>query len=89
METHQSDRRVEAVSQMMNVIRMIKLFAWERKSLEKLAGMREEELGWIRYEALLELISRNMVMVCCSTFRRVQTASLKEWNRSYRRSIPW
>ncbi|EIN07942.1 P-loop containing nucleoside triphosphate hydrolase protein [Punctularia strigosozonata HHB-11173 SS5] len=50
-----SDRRVQAVSQVMNVLRMIKLFAWERKYMERLAKLREEEISWIRYNGYLWL----------------------------------
>jgi hypothetical protein len=37
----------------MNVIRMIKLFAWERQAAEKLNKTRDEELAWIRYNRIL------------------------------------
>ncbi|EIN07973.1 P-loop containing nucleoside triphosphate hydrolase protein [Punctularia strigosozonata HHB-11173 SS5] len=62
-----SDRRVQDVTQTMNVIRMIKLFAWEKKSLEKLNKTREEELTWIRYNAILGLINQsinNLLPLC-------------------------
>ncbi|EIN07964.1 P-loop containing nucleoside triphosphate hydrolase protein [Punctularia strigosozonata HHB-11173 SS5] len=52
-----SDRRVQAVNQIMSVVRMIKLFAWEDKSLEKLSKIREEELSWIRYNGTLQLVN--------------------------------
>jgi hypothetical protein len=50
-----SDKRVQAVTQLMGVVRMIKLFSWERKSLEKLSKMRDEELSWIKYTQILGL----------------------------------
>jgi hypothetical protein len=48
---------VQAVNQIMSVVRMIKLFAWEDKSLEKLSKVREEELSWIRYSSMLNLVN--------------------------------
>lgn len=39
----------------MSVLRMIKLFAWEKKSSEKLSKLREDELYWIRRNELLGL----------------------------------
>lgn len=39
----------------MNVIRMIKLFGWEPRVNEQLAGKREDELQQYRKYRLLEL----------------------------------
>lgn len=41
----------------MGVLRMIKLFAWEKQSSEKLFKLREDELYWIRRSKLLGLIN--------------------------------
>jgi hypothetical protein len=52
---------------MMNAIRMIKLFAWERKMLDKLNKTRDEELAWIRYNELLGLtnsVVTNILPLC-------------------------
>ncbi|KAJ7680686.1 hypothetical protein DFH06DRAFT_1163946 [Mycena polygramma] len=46
----QTDARVQTVSETMNVLRMIKMFGWEKQMDEKIAEKREEELKklWIR-----------------------------------------
>jgi len=44
----------------MNLLRMIKLFAWERKIAERLSEKRDEELHWIRKTRILTLINVNL-----------------------------
>lgn len=44
----------------MNVIRMIKLFGWERKVNEKIAEFREAELTWIWKKQILELLNNSI-----------------------------
>lgn len=39
----------------MNVLRMIKLFGWEKSMNEKIEGKREEELIWIWKRQVLDL----------------------------------
>lgn len=46
---------------------MIKLFAWDGKSMEKLNTVRAEELVWIRYNKLLGVINTT-VNVSTTTF---------------------
>jgi hypothetical protein len=41
----------------MNVLRMIKLFGWEKKMDENVSEKREEELQWIWRRQVLDLIS--------------------------------
>ena len=41
----------------MNVIRMVKVFGWEKWIDEKIAGKREEELAYQRKRIILEIIS--------------------------------
>ena len=53
----QTDARVQAVTEVMNVIRMIKAFGWEKRIDEKIAGKREEELACQRKRVILEIIS--------------------------------
>lgn len=47
----------------MNVLRMIKLFGWERKMTEKVAEKREEELRWLWKRQILDLINGNLKCV--------------------------
>ncbi|KZS96534.1 P-loop containing nucleoside triphosphate hydrolase protein [Sistotremastrum niveocremeum HHB9708] len=55
-----SDGRLSAVTQMMNVLRMIKLFAWENKVEKQLAEKREEELKYILWGEMLDLLNGAM-----------------------------
>jgi hypothetical protein len=41
----------------MNVLRMIKLFGWERKMSEKVAETRDEELKYVWKRQLMDLIN--------------------------------
>ncbi|PBK67572.1 P-loop containing nucleoside triphosphate hydrolase protein [Armillaria solidipes] len=52
-----TDGRVQAITEIVNVLRMIKLFGWERKMEERIARKRDEELLWIRRKQLLNLLS--------------------------------
>ena len=53
----QTDARVQVVTEVMNVIRMIKVFGWEKRIDEKIADKREEELVYQRKRIVLEIIS--------------------------------
>ncbi|KAF9029722.1 hypothetical protein BDZ89DRAFT_1065204 [Hymenopellis radicata] len=52
-----TDGRVQLVTEILNVLRMIKLFGWEAKMDGKLASKREEELIWIRKRQILDLVN--------------------------------
>ncbi|KAF8139844.1 hypothetical protein EV363DRAFT_1444330 [Boletus edulis] len=56
----QTDARVQLVSEIMNVLRMIKLFGWERKISSEIQDKRVEELSWTRKRAFLQLLN-NMI----------------------------
>lgn len=47
----------------MNVIRMIKLFGWEKKIEDRIAEKREEELVWLWRKQALELAGTNVKLV--------------------------
>ncbi|KAL1937768.1 hypothetical protein VTO73DRAFT_12921 [Trametes versicolor] len=55
-----TDARVQDVTETMNVIRMIKLFGWEPKVADQLAGKREDELKYIWKYKVLELVNGNI-----------------------------
>ncbi|KAI0691343.1 hypothetical protein BC835DRAFT_1360883 [Cytidiella melzeri] len=55
-----TDSRVQLVTEIMNVIRMIKLFAWERKMHDRLAEKREEELQYLKKTKFLQLAYKNI-----------------------------
>ncbi|KAJ8082215.1 hypothetical protein PM082_008062 [Marasmius tenuissimus] len=43
----ETDARVQAVTEIMNVIRMVKMFGWEQKMNSRISDKREKELYWI------------------------------------------
>ncbi|KAJ7082396.1 P-loop containing nucleoside triphosphate hydrolase protein [Mycena belliarum] len=51
------DARVGAISETMNALRMVKLFAWEGKMLARVNEKRETELGWIWRREILQLVA--------------------------------
>lgn len=53
----QIDARVQVVTEVMNAIRMIKVFSWEKRIDEKIADKREEELVYQRKRIILEITS--------------------------------
>ncbi|KZV64704.1 hypothetical protein PENSPDRAFT_656364 [Peniophora sp. CONT] len=50
-----TDARVQTVTEMLGVLRMIKLFGWEQKIADRLAVKRDEELKWIKSRELATL----------------------------------
>ncbi|KAJ7035141.1 P-loop containing nucleoside triphosphate hydrolase protein [Mycena alexandri] len=48
-----TDARVQTFSETMNVVRMIKMFGWEKQMNEKIAEKREDELTWIWWRKVL------------------------------------
>lgn len=62
-----TDSRVQVVTEVMNVIRMVKLFGWEEKMDEKIAQKREEELHYQKKRLLLEILN-GMVKWVASNF---------------------
>ncbi|KAK0203772.1 hypothetical protein DFS33DRAFT_1431870 [Desarmillaria ectypa] len=52
-----TDARVQAVTEIVNVLRMVKLFGWEHKMNDRISSKREEELVWIRKRQFLDLLS--------------------------------
>ncbi|KAJ3543408.1 hypothetical protein NM688_g5857 [Phlebia brevispora] len=50
-----TDARVQNVTEMMNSLRMIKLFGWESRAKEEASKRRDEELTWIWRRRMLEI----------------------------------
>ncbi|KAJ7670138.1 P-loop containing nucleoside triphosphate hydrolase protein, partial [Mycena polygramma] len=48
-----TDARVQAVSETMNMLRMVKMFGWEQQMQQKIDEKREAELIWIRWEKIV------------------------------------
>ncbi|KAJ7290142.1 P-loop containing nucleoside triphosphate hydrolase protein [Mycena rebaudengoi] len=58
-----TDARVQTVSETLSLLRMIKLFAWERKSAQRIAEAREDELNWMWKSKALQLsIATTVIM---------------------------
>ncbi|TFK76836.1 P-loop containing nucleoside triphosphate hydrolase protein [Pluteus cervinus] len=52
-----ADARIQTVTESMNIIRMVKLFGWERKMSDRLADIREEELLCIQKRNILKAVN--------------------------------
>ncbi|KAF8994369.1 hypothetical protein BDZ89DRAFT_1123364 [Hymenopellis radicata] len=52
-----ADARVQSVTEIMNVLRMVKLFGWETRMDERITSKRENEMIWIKYRQLLDLLN--------------------------------
>ncbi|KAF8610641.1 hypothetical protein BDV93DRAFT_484022 [Ceratobasidium sp. AG-I] len=53
-----TDARVQTITELINVVRMIKLFGWESKVKSRIEEKREEELRWYRKNQLVRLVTR-------------------------------
>ncbi|KDQ18018.1 hypothetical protein BOTBODRAFT_155037 [Botryobasidium botryosum FD-172 SS1] len=67
-----TDGRVQAISETLNVMRMIKLFAWERKIYKQMAEMRDQELVWVKRKKMLMLLN-NILTFCLPLLAMVVT----------------
>ncbi|EEB95800.1 hypothetical protein MPER_05175, partial [Moniliophthora perniciosa FA553] len=50
-----TDARVQVLSDVMNVLKMIKLFGWEQRMSEKVLGKRNEELALVRKGKVIDI----------------------------------
>ncbi|KAF8068784.1 P-loop containing nucleoside triphosphate hydrolase protein [Lyophyllum atratum] len=57
------DDRVEAVTETMSVIRMIKMFGWENRMSERINEKREIELLWVWWNKIYTLLTMNFHFV--------------------------
>ncbi|KAH8986098.1 hypothetical protein EDB92DRAFT_1818411 [Lactarius akahatsu] len=55
-----TDARVQAATETMGILRMIKLFGWEPKIAARLAEKREQELRYIKLRQILIVINGNI-----------------------------
>ncbi|KAF8594046.1 hypothetical protein BDV93DRAFT_529547 [Ceratobasidium sp. AG-I] len=55
-----TDTRVQMITECMNMIRSIKLFAWEGNVMKRIEEKREEELGWYKKRQFLVLANMNI-----------------------------
>ncbi|PPQ64837.1 hypothetical protein CVT24_008202 [Panaeolus cyanescens] len=79
-----TDARVDAVTETIGVLRMVKLFGWERKMSQYLKEKREDELVWVWKNKLIELINGTVnsiiptitMVVTYATFTLIMKQSL-------------
>ncbi|KAG2023135.1 ATP-binding cassette transporter [Coprinopsis cinerea AmutBmut pab1-1] len=72
-----TDARVEIVSEAMNVVRMIKLFGWEKKMNDRIAEKREVELYYLWKRNMLELVNGSLnYLIPTTVMKRELTASI-------------
>ncbi|KAJ3512976.1 hypothetical protein NLJ89_g3209 [Agrocybe chaxingu] len=57
VKMEKTDARVEAVTETIGVLRMVKLFGWEQKMSKNLGDKRDEELKWIFKDKMLSLLN--------------------------------
>ena len=60
----------------MNVIRMIKVFGWEKHINDKISAKREEELAYQRKKIILQIISNILKCVQHDQFWVMELTSL-------------
>ncbi|KAI0351013.1 multidrug resistance-associated ABC transporter [Trametes cingulata] len=54
---HKTDARVQTINEVLNVVRMIKLFGWEQRVAAQIDERREAELAYIRLTRWLEVVN--------------------------------
>ncbi|KAK7035939.1 P-loop containing nucleoside triphosphate hydrolase protein [Favolaschia claudopus] len=69
-----TDARVQRVSETMGVLRMIKLFAWERITEQQISEVRHEELKWLWKAKALQL----SIAVANKFFLTIPTVVMKQ-----------
>jgi hypothetical protein len=51
------DERIKMMNEILNGIRVLKLYAWEMAFIRSITRIREEELGYIRQKVIIGAIS--------------------------------
>jgi ATP-binding cassette, subfamily C (CFTR/MRP), member 1 len=52
-----TDQRIKSMNEILNGIRVLKLYAWEMAFIRSITSIREKELGYIRQKAIVSAIS--------------------------------
>ncbi|KZT60611.1 P-loop containing nucleoside triphosphate hydrolase protein [Calocera cornea HHB12733] len=63
IQLEKTDLRVKSITESLNILRMIKMFAWESAVSQRIEERRKEELKVTRKRRLLELIMNNLAWV--------------------------
>jgi hypothetical protein len=51
------DQRIKMMNEILNGIRVLKLYAWEMAFIRSISHIREKELQYIRQKAIVSVIS--------------------------------
>ncbi|CAE7169341.1 unnamed protein product [Rhizoctonia solani] len=74
-----TDARVQTVTESMNVIRMIKLFGWEKKVIGQVEEKREEELTYYKKRQYMGLVNSNINRILPLVVMLITYASHTLW----------
>ncbi|KAG8949510.1 hypothetical protein FRC00_008086, partial [Tulasnella sp. 408] len=82
-----TDARVQATTETLGVIRMVKLFGWERKVEAQISEKREAELGFLRKKQMLQLLNISVnrflpVLTLAATFATYTLVMKKQLSAS-------
>ncbi|KAH7101229.1 P-loop containing nucleoside triphosphate hydrolase protein [Auriculariales sp. MPI-PUGE-AT-0066] len=55
-----TDGRVQQMTEVLNVLRMVKMFSWQSRMKDRLSESRETELKWMRLVKLTYLVNDNL-----------------------------
>ena len=58
-----TDARVKLMNEILQGIRVLKVYAWEESFMEKLAGVRAQEMDTVKRSAYLKAASSTIMMV--------------------------
>ena len=52
-----TDQRIKSMNEILNGVRVLKLYAWEMAFIQSITSIREQELGYIRKKAIISAVS--------------------------------
>jgi ATP-binding cassette subfamily C (CFTR/MRP) protein 1 len=66
------DERIKTINEILNGIRVLKLYAWEMAFIRSITDIREKELRYIRQKAIISTIS-NILWTFTPILVRIKT----------------
>jgi ATP-binding cassette subfamily C (CFTR/MRP) protein 1 len=66
------DERIKTMNEILNGIRVLKLYAWEMAFIRSITNIREKELRYIRQKAIISTIS-NILWTFTPILVRIRT----------------
>ncbi|KAF8310670.1 ATP-binding cassette transporter [Clavulina sp. PMI_390] len=58
-----TDERIQSITETVNLLRLVKMFGWERRVEDKLRDRREAELSWLEKYYLYVLMNNNVTWI--------------------------